>query len=101
VRDAERVTLDFLAVHAVPGASPMCGNSICQDRRFLAREMPELEKFFHYRNLDVSTIKELARRWAPDVLAGLKKTSQHLALADIRESIEELEHYRRTLFRVG
>jgi oligoribonuclease len=101
VRDAERVTLDFLAVHAVPGASPMCGNSICQDRRFLAREMPELEKFFHYRNLDVSTIKELARRWAPDVLAGLKKTSQHLALADIRESIEELEHYRRTLFRIG
>ncbi|RPH74860.1 MAG: oligoribonuclease, partial [Nitrospiraceae bacterium] len=101
VRDAERVTLDFLAVHAVPGASPMCGNSICQDRRFLAREMPDLEKFFHYRNLDVSTIKELARRWAPDVLAGLKKTSQHLALADIRESIEELEHYRRTLFRVG
>ena len=100
VQDAERVTLEFLTVHALPGASPMCGNSICQDRRFLAREMPDLERFFHYRNLDVSTIKELARRWAPDVLAGLKKTSQHLALADIRESIEELEHYRRTLFRV-
>jgi oligoribonuclease len=99
-QDAERATLDFLAVHAVPGASPMCGNSICQDRRFLARGMPDLEKFFHYRNLDVSTIKELARRWAPEVLAGFEKTSQHLALADIRESIEELEHYRRTLFRV-
>jgi len=79
----------------------MCGNNLCQARRFLARELPDLEKFFHYRNLDVSTIKELARRWAPDVLAGLKKTSQHLALADIRESIEELVHYRRTLFRVG
>ena len=99
--EAERQTLEFLAPLVAAKASPMCGNSICQDRRFLAREMPDLEKFFHYRNLDVSTIKELARRWAPDVLAGLKKTSQHLALADIRESIEELEHYRRTLFRVG
>ena len=89
------------AVHAVAGASPMCGNSICQDRRFLAREMPALEKFFHYRNLDVSTVKELARRWAPDVLAGVQKASTHLALDDIRESIGELEHYRRTLFRVG
>jgi oligoribonuclease len=77
----------------------MCGNSICQDRRFLAREMPTLEKFFHYRNLDVSTLKELARRWAPDVLAGLRKSSRHLALDDIRESIEELRYYRQTMFR--
>jgi oligoribonuclease len=100
-RDAERLTLEFLSTLAEAGASPMCGNSICQDRRFLAREMPNLEKFFHYRNLDVSTLKELARRWAPEALAGLQKTSQHLALADIRESIEELQHYRRTLFRVG
>jgi oligoribonuclease len=99
--DAERVTLEFLALHAEPGASPMCGNSICQDRRFLAREMPVLEAYFHYRNLDVSTLKELARRWAPDVLAGVSKNSQHLALADIRESIAELEHYRLTLFRAG
>jgi oligoribonuclease len=99
--DAERLTLEFLALHAEPGASPMCGNSICQDRRFLAREMPVLEAYFHYRNLDVSTLKELARRWAPDALAGVSKNSQHLALADIRESIAELEHYRRTLFRAG
>ena len=79
----------------------MCGNSICQDRRFLAREMPSLEKFFHYRNLDVSTVKELARRWAPHVLEGVKKTSTHLALDDIRESIRELDHYRRHFLRVG
>jgi len=97
--DAELQTLEFLQRHAEPGASPMCGNSICQDRRFLAREMPALEKFFHYRNLDVSTLKELARRWAPDVLAGLQKTSKHLALEDIRESIEELRYYRASLFR--
>lgn len=97
--DAEIQTLDFLRQHAAAGASPMCGNSICQDRRFLAREMPALEKFFHYRNLDVSTLKELARRWAPDVLAGLQKTSKHLALDDIRESIEELRYYRVALFR--
>ena len=99
--DAERATLDFLRERVVPGASPMCGNGICQDRRFLAREMPALEKFFHYRNLDVSTVKELARRWAPEVLAGVQKTSKHVALDDIRESIEELEHYRRMFFRVG
>jgi oligoribonuclease len=99
--EAERVTLEFLREHAEPGASPMCGNSICQDRRFLAREMPALEKFFHYRNLDVSTLKELARRWAPDVFAGLKKDSSHLALEDVRESIRELEYYRQGLFRVG
>jgi oligoribonuclease len=98
-RDGELQTLEFLQQHAVAGASPMCGNSICQDRRFLAREMPTLEKFFHYRNLDVSTLKELARRWAPDVFAGLQKNSKHLALDDIRESIEELRYYRRRLFR--
>jgi len=97
--DAEAKTLEFLREHVEPGMSPMCGNSICQDRRFLAREMPTLEKFFHYRNLDVSTLKELARRWAPDVLAGVKKTSTHLALEDIRESIEELRYYRRMMFR--
>jgi oligoribonuclease len=98
-RDAESRTLEFLQAHAQQGASPMCGNSVCQDRRFLAREMPELEAFFHYRNLDVSTLKELARRWAPDVLASLQKSSRHLALDDIRESIEELRHYRRLMFR--
>ena len=97
--EAERRTLAFLELHAEHGASPMCGNSICQDRRFLAREMPALEKFFHYRNLDVSTLKELARRWAPDVFAGVKKTSVHLALEDIRDSIRELEYYRRHLLR--
>ena len=97
--EAEEQTLAFLRQHADPGSSPMCGNSICQDRRFLARAMPTLEKFFHYRNLDVSTLKELARRWAPGVLAGVHKTSRHLALDDIRESIDELRHYRRTMFR--
>jgi oligoribonuclease len=99
--EAEARTLEFLAGHVAPGASPMCGNSICQDRRFLAREMPTLEKFFHYRNLDVSTVKELARRWAPGVLAGVQKASTHLALDDIRESIQELEHYRRHFLRVA
>jgi oligoribonuclease len=97
--EAEAMTLGFLRQHAEPGASPMCGNSICQDRRFLAREMPTLERFFHYRNLDVSSIKELARRWAPEVFAGLRKTSPHLALEDIRESIRELEYYRETFFQ--
>jgi oligoribonuclease len=92
--DAEQQTLAFLAGWVPAGASPMCGNSICQDRRFLARHMPRLEKFFHYRNLDVSTLKELARRWAPHVAAGFMKQGQHLALADIRESIRELRHYR-------
>ena len=99
--EAERQTLEFLRKHAAPGASPMCGNSICQDRRFLAGEMPVLEKFFHYRNLDVSTVKELARRWAPAVFAGVEKASTHLALDDIRESIKELEHYRRNFLRVA
>jgi oligoribonuclease len=96
--DAEQQTLKFLEVHADPGTSPMCGNSICQDRRFLYREMPRLERFFHYRNLDVSTIKELARRWAPEVLAGLAKESRHQALDDVRESIRELGYYRKLMF---
>ena len=100
VAEAELRTLAFLEQHAQSGASPMCGNSVCQDRRFLAREMPALERFFHYRNLDVSTLKELARRWAPSVLAGVRKSSTHAALADVRESIAELAHYRRTLMRV-
>ena len=91
---AEARTLEFLSALLPPGASPMCGNSICQDRRFLARQMPQLEKFFHYRNLDVSTLKELARRWAPAVASGFAKQSSHLALADIRESIAELRYYR-------
>jgi oligoribonuclease len=92
--DAERRTLAFLTPLVAPGTSPMCGNSVCQDRRFLAREMPQLERFFHYRNLDVSTLKELAHRWAPQLAAGFAKESAHLALADIRESIRELRHYR-------
>jgi oligoribonuclease len=95
---AERATLAFLAQHIAAGRSPMCGNSVCQDRRFLARWMPELERHFHYRNLDVSTIKELARRWAPEVAAGVDKESRHTALADVHESIAELRHYRAALF---
>lgn len=98
MRDAELATLDFLADWVTEGASPMCGNSICQDRRFLAREMPELERFFHYRNLDVSTLKILAQNWAPDVAAGFNKDSEHLALADIRDSIAELAYYRSSFF---
>ncbi len=97
--EAERRTLDFLAQYVPAGKSPMCGNSICQDRRFLARWMPELERFFHYRNLDVSTLKELARRWAPRVYDGLQKESRHLALDDIRDSIEELQYYREHFIR--
>jgi oligoribonuclease len=96
---AERQTLDFLARWVEPGVSPMCGNSICQDRRFLAREMPELERYFHYRNLDVSTLKELARRWSPEAFSGFQKSSTHLALDDIRDSIRELAHYRNTFLR--
>ncbi|MFO7276957.1 MAG: oligoribonuclease [Pseudomonadota bacterium] len=98
VREAESRTLAFLTPLVAPGTSPMCGNSICQDRRFLARHMPELERFFHYRNLDVSTLKELARRWAPRVAEGFGKESAHQALADIRESIRELRYYRARLF---
>lgn len=94
---AEALTVEFLA-HWVPaGKSPMCGNSICQDRRFLHRLMPRLEKYFHYRNLDVSTLKELARRWAPPVLEGVRKQAAHTALSDVRDSIEELRHYRKHL----
>ncbi len=91
---AERETLRFLETWIEPGKSPMCGNSICQDRRFLARHMPSLERFFHYRNLDVSTLKELALRWAPKVAEGFRKSSNHQALDDVRESIRELEYYR-------
>lgn len=96
---AEKATLEFLANYVTPGKSPMCGNSICQDRRFLHRCMPQLERFFHYRNLDVSTIKELAMRWKPQAASGFKKESRHLALDDIRDSIAELRHYRETFFR--
>lgn len=91
---AEAQLIDFLSQHVTPGSSPMCGNSIGQDRRFMARYMPQLERFFHYRNLDVSTLKELCRRWRPDLMAGLHKQGTHLALDDIRESIAELRYYR-------
>lgn len=94
LREAEQATLDFLATWVDKGASPMCGNSVCQDRRFLAREMPALEGYFHYRNLDVSTLKILAQQWAPGVAAGFTKASTHRALADIRDSIAELAWYR-------
>ncbi len=97
--EAERLTLEFLGEYIAAGKSPMCGNSICQDRRFLARQMPELERFFHYRNLDVSTLKELAKRWAPGAAAGFTKESTHLAMADIRDSVAELKYYRERLFR--
>lgn len=92
--EAEAETIKFLKKHVPKGRSPMCGNSICQDRRFLARQMPELEAFFHYRNLDVSTLKELIARWQPELLPGFKKQNTHKALDDIRESIEELAYYR-------
>ncbi|HXW65948.1 MAG TPA: oligoribonuclease, partial [Burkholderiaceae bacterium] len=91
---AENALLQFLGQYVRPGKSPMCGNSICQDRRFLARWMPRLEAFFHYRNLDVSTLKELAKRWQPDVYRSFEKKSRHEALADVYESIAELQHYR-------
>jgi oligoribonuclease len=98
VAAAERLTLEFLVLHVPTGASPMCGNSICQDRRFLARCMPALERHFHYRNLDVSTLKELAARWYPAVKSGFNKAAAHRAMADIHESIAELRHYRAHLF---
>jgi len=98
---AEQVTLDFLRNWVPAGKSPMCGNSICQDRRFLHRQMPRLERWFHYRNLDVSTLKELARRWAPAVGKGFSKESAHTALSDIRDSIEELRYYRRFMGELG
>ena len=96
----EAQMLAFLAPHVPAGASPMCGNSICQDRRFLARWMPKLEAYFHYRNLDVSTLKELARRWKPEVMQGVKKNGKHEALADIYESINEMKHYREHFIRL-
>src|SRR2546422_5263948 len=98
--DAERAALEFLGEHVPANDSPMCGNSICQDRRFLARWMPRLEAHFHYRNLDVSTLKELVRRWKPEVGKGFLKESKHQAYADILESIEELRYYRRTVLTI-
>lgn len=97
---AEQATLDFIKQWCTPKSSPICGNSICQDRRFLARYMPELEAYLHYRNLDVSTVKQLAKYWAPAVAAGVKKQGAHTALADIRESIAELQHYREHFFSI-
>lgn len=96
---AEKQLIEFLQAHVCKGKSPMCGNSICQDRRFMARYMPELETWFHYRNLDVSTLKELAKRWRPDVARGVVKKGRHEALADIYESIEELKYYREHFIR--
>jgi len=98
--EAEQQTIEFLKEYVPEGKSPICGNSICQDRRFLARYMPKLEAYFHYRNLDVSTIKELAMRWQPEVLQGFTKKSKHLALDDIKDSIEELKFYREKVFKI-
>jgi oligoribonuclease len=98
--EAERQAVEFLREHVAANVSPMCGNSICQDRRFLARWMPKLESHFHYRNLDVSTLKELVRRWKPEVLKGFSKEGKHEALADILESIEELKFYRKTVMTI-
>jgi oligoribonuclease len=97
---ASAITIDFLKKYVPERASPMCGNSICQDRRFMARHMPELERYFHYRNLDVSTLKILMQRWRPELEAGFNKEGTHLALDDIRESIEELRYYRQTFLNV-
>jgi oligoribonuclease len=99
-REAERLTLEFVAGYVDKGCSPMCGNSICQDRRFLARLMPELEAYFNYRNLDVSSVKEMVKRWAPDIAAGFTKESKHLALDDIRDSIDELRYYRAQVMKI-
>lgn len=99
-KQAEKATLDFLRQHVDTGVSPMCGNSICQDRRFLSRLMPDLEAYFHYRNLDVSTLKILANAWHPEVAAGFRKETSHRALDDIRDSIAELVYYRNTMFFV-
>lgn len=99
LQEAQMQTIEFLQQYVPARTSPMCGNSICQDRRFLARQMPELEEFFHYRNLDVSTLKELAKRWAPSVCQGITKQSSHLAMDDIRDSIAELRHYREHFIR--
>lgn len=97
---AEQEMIDFLRKYVPEGKSPMCGNSICQDRRFMARHMPKLEAFFHYRNVDVSTLKELCRRWKPELIAGFKKHQLHTALADIRESVEELKYYREHFIKL-
>ena len=99
-RAVELRMLDFLKRHVPKGVSPMCGNSVCQDRRFMARGMPELETWFHYRNLDVSTLKELVKRWRPDLAKGMVKHGKHEALADIYESIEELKYYREHFLKV-
>ena len=98
--DVEAQMIAFLKEHVPHRTSPMCGNSICQDRRFLARHMPELEAYFHYRNLDVSTLKELAKRWKPKLLDGFKKENKHTALADIYESIEEMKYYREHFIKL-
>ncbi len=98
---AEQATLAFLRAWVPEGKSPMCGNSICQDRRFMHRQMPQLERYFHYRHVDVSTLKELAQRWAPEVLKSLNKESTHTALSDIRDAIDELRHYRRYMGTLG
>jgi oligoribonuclease len=97
---AEAQALEFLAARVPAGVSPMCGNSVCQDRRFLARWMPRLEAHFHYRNLDVSTLKELVRRWKPEAMKGVAKEGRHEALADILESVEEMKHYRKTVMNI-
>lgn len=99
-QEAEAMTLEFLMRLVPQSKSPMCGNSICQDRRFLFRYMPKLEQYFHYRNLDVSTVKELAKHWSPQIAKQFKKKSKHLAMEDIKESIEELKHYRNTFFKI-
>jgi oligoribonuclease len=98
--EVERRMVEFLAQHVPPGISPMCGNTVHQDRRFMARHMPALEAFFHYRNLDVSTLKELMKRWRPDLAAGFAKHGKHEALADIYESIDELKYYREHFLKV-
>ncbi len=101
IREAEALTLTFLSDHVEPGRAPLCGNTIWQDRRFLSEHMRELEQFFHYRLIDVSSIKELARRWRPQMLGGFSKRNEHLALADIRESIAELKFYRENFFELS
>lgn len=98
---ASAETIDFFKQHVEPGNSPMCGNSVCQDRRFLYRWMPDVERYFHYRNLDVSSVKELCNRWAPQIAKGMKKKSTHQALQDIRDSIEELRYYRENFFNLN
>ncbi|MFT6738312.1 MAG: oligoribonuclease, partial [Kangiellaceae bacterium] len=100
VDQASQLTIDFLKAYVPSGKSPLCGNTIGQDRRFLVKYMPILETYFHYRNIDVSTIKELTTRWQPDIVKGFKKKGVHLALDDIIESIEEMRYYRETVFKI-